>query len=203
MRATRFRALKEPSTDGADRAHRSFQRASQTPGLPSRSTSQTSRCRARSRPPCRTDGIAHEISTTDNVRPGAPTSPHEPSRITTRLAGGRSGLWTMLKNGAPERIRTSDPQIRSLVLYPAELRARSKPRTCDGKARWSRFSMPVRLCERRERCHGTGRAERSGILSSKAAPVAVSSNFRLPPCSWASSADMGSPSPVPPRRVEP
>ena len=24
-------------------------------------------------------------------------------------------------NGAPERIRTSDPQIRSLVLYPAEL----------------------------------------------------------------------------------
>ena len=28
------------------------------------------------------------------------------------------------RNGAPERIRTSDPQIRSLVLYPAELRAR-------------------------------------------------------------------------------
>ena len=28
------------------------------------------------------------------------------------------------KNGAPERIRTSDPQIRSLMLYPAELRAR-------------------------------------------------------------------------------
>jgi hypothetical protein len=27
------------------------------------------------------------------------------------------------KDGAPERIRTSDPQIRSLVLYPAELRA--------------------------------------------------------------------------------
>jgi hypothetical protein len=28
------------------------------------------------------------------------------------------------RNGAPERIRTSDPQIRSLMLYPAELRAR-------------------------------------------------------------------------------
>jgi hypothetical protein len=28
-------------------------------------------------------------------------------------------------NGAPGTIRTSDPQIRSLVLYPAELRARS------------------------------------------------------------------------------
>ncbi len=27
------------------------------------------------------------------------------------------------ENGAPGRIRTSDPQIRSLVLYPAELRA--------------------------------------------------------------------------------
>ena len=29
--------------------------------------------------------------------------------------------------GAPERIRTSDPQIRSLVLYPAELRAHFTP----------------------------------------------------------------------------
>jgi hypothetical protein len=27
-------------------------------------------------------------------------------------------------SGAPEEIRTPDPQIRSLVLYPAELRAR-------------------------------------------------------------------------------
>ena len=35
-------------------------------------------------------------------------------------------------NGAPERIRTSDPQIRSLVLYPAELRAR-----------WRRHIAPV------------------------------------------------------------
>src|SRR5262249_878622 len=32
-----------------------------------------------------------------------------------------------------ERIRTSDPQIRSLVLYPAELRARGLPG--DGKGR--------------------------------------------------------------------
>ena len=28
-------------------------------------------------------------------------------------------------NGAPGTIRTSDPQIRSLMLYPAELRARN------------------------------------------------------------------------------
>jgi hypothetical protein len=32
------------------------------------------------------------------------------------------GFWG---NGAPGRIRTSGPQIRSLVLYPAELRARA------------------------------------------------------------------------------
>jgi hypothetical protein len=30
----------------------------------------------------------------------------------------------MLSDGAPERIRTPDPQIRSLVLYPAELPVR-------------------------------------------------------------------------------
>jgi hypothetical protein len=32
-----------------------------------------------------------------------------------------------LSIGAPEEIRTPDPQIRSLVLYPAELRARLSP----------------------------------------------------------------------------
>ena len=37
------------------------------------------------------------------------------------------------ENGAPERIRTSDPQIRSLVLYPAELRARGVPRERQGR----------------------------------------------------------------------
>ena len=30
------------------------------------------------------------------------------------------------ENGAPEEIRTPDPQIRSLVLYPAELRVRKR-----------------------------------------------------------------------------
>src|SRR6478672_9423890 len=38
-----------------------------------------------------------------------------------RFAGTKVG------NGAPGRIRTSGPQIRSLVLYPAELRARGVP----------------------------------------------------------------------------
>jgi hypothetical protein len=31
------------------------------------------------------------------------------------------------ETGAPEEIRTPDPQIRSLVLYPAELRALADP----------------------------------------------------------------------------
>src|SRR5256885_2612936 len=34
------------------------------------------------------------------------------------------GVNGVFRNGAPEEIRTPDPQIRSLVLYPAELRAR-------------------------------------------------------------------------------
>ncbi len=38
-----------------------------------------------------------------------------------------TAIWEIGGNGAPERIRTSDPQIRSLVLYPAELRARAVP----------------------------------------------------------------------------
>ena|SRR5687767_7867805 len=32
----------------------------------------------------------------------------------------------VLLDGAPGRIRTSDPQVRSLVLYPAELRAQNR-----------------------------------------------------------------------------
>ena len=39
------------------------------------------------------------------------------------LFAGRIHL-ILFMNGAPEEIRTPDPQIRSLVLYPAELRAR-------------------------------------------------------------------------------
>ena len=35
-------------------------------------------------------------------------------------------LWLLGENGAPGEIRTPGPQIRSLVLYPAELRARMR-----------------------------------------------------------------------------
>ena len=43
------------------------------------------------------------------------------------VAGWRAALReAAIENGAPEEIRTPDPQIRSLVLYPAELRVRSR-----------------------------------------------------------------------------
>ena len=47
------------------------------------------------------------------------------------LTGNFLVFWTnsqaVEKIGAPEEIRTPDPQIRSLVLYPAELRALTMP----------------------------------------------------------------------------
>ena len=47
--------------------------------------------------------------------------------------------------GAPERIRTSDPQIRSLVLYPAELRARLKGANLLGRLRKGKnYPPPLR-----------------------------------------------------------
>src|SRR6266436_6229720 len=61
-------------------------------------------------------------------------------------AGRKAQLFASIQcvTGAPGRIRTSDPQIRSLVLYPAELRAPAK--------RWRmRWEVPAardsyRLC---------------------------------------------------------
>src|SRR5260370_26539236 len=41
----------------------------------------------------------------------------------TEKAERVAGLILTKNSGAPEEIRTPDPQIRSLVLYPAELRA--------------------------------------------------------------------------------
>jgi hypothetical protein len=43
-------------------------------------------------------------------------------------------LFFRKENGAPEEIRTPDPQIRSLVLYPAELRVRAVPVVSGGVA---------------------------------------------------------------------
>lgn len=61
----------------------------------------------------------------------------------------------VLANGAPERIRTSDPQIRSLVLYPAELRARiAQGRPPEGRA--PRGPALKRIARRIARPAGTG-----------------------------------------------
>src|SRR5208282_2534762 len=52
-------------------------------------------------------------------------------------AGGRHArLGAAEETGAPEEIRTPDPQIRSLVLYPAELRARRGLVAIGFDARW-------------------------------------------------------------------
>ncbi len=51
----------------------------------------------------------------------APSEPSPGTRPGTRLEG--QNHETPGKQGAPERTRTSNPQIRSLVLYPIELRA--------------------------------------------------------------------------------
>ena len=52
-----------------------------------------------------------------------PQGPALESRLMKRIPR-RQSCPLLQKNGAPEEIRTPDPQIRSLVLYPAELRAR-------------------------------------------------------------------------------
>jgi hypothetical protein len=46
------------------------------------------------------------------------------TRTTTRYAKSTTQIFHERRNGAPGAIRTPDPQIRSLVLYPAELRVR-------------------------------------------------------------------------------
>src|SRR5262245_39332565 len=42
------------------------------------------------------------------------------------------GSDSVMGSGAPERSRTPNPQIRSLVLYPIELRARLRPPSASG-----------------------------------------------------------------------
>ena len=46
----------------------------------------------------------------------------------SKKAAGISGLVAWY--GAPGEIRTPDPQVRSLVLYPTELRAHAEAELC-------------------------------------------------------------------------
>ena len=45
-------------------------------------------------------------------------------RTLVAASSAKPAMFGVYPSGAPEEIRTPDPQIRSLVLYPAELRAR-------------------------------------------------------------------------------
>src|SRR5664279_5234198 len=67
-------------------------------------------------------------------------TPRQPDRheVVTHVLGTMRYLCVRaghVRNGAPGTIRTSDPQIRSLVLYPAELRARFSLAIPGSKAR--------------------------------------------------------------------
>src|SRR6266576_1528834 len=76
--------------------------------------------------------IAALITRVGNLEPRVPQDREEVSRLSYLSAitigegarGGAGGFAKEYRSGAPEEIRTPDPQIRSLVLYPAELRAR-------------------------------------------------------------------------------
>ena len=65
---------------------------------------------------------------------------HKSALLLRLVAGNLRELAfpVLFRNGAPERIRTSDPQIRSLVLYPAELRAPASPSAHALDGRWRR-----------------------------------------------------------------
>lgn len=81
------------------------------------------------------------------------------SKGRNKKAAEISGL--VAKDGAPGRIRTSDPQVRSLVLYPAELRAR-EARNYDRRVRCRQcihriYSIVMTLVPR---CGKTTRNER-------------------------------------------
>ena len=44
------------------------------------------------------------------------------TKFSLSIQGFNPNLRSKMRDGAPGKIRTPDPQIRSLVLYPAELR---------------------------------------------------------------------------------
>ena len=56
----------------------------------------------------------------------APGTPRAQKRQKAKGPMSVNPLTLVLLDGAPGRIRTSDPQVRSLVLYPTELRAQKR-----------------------------------------------------------------------------
>jgi hypothetical protein len=62
-----------------------------------------------------------------DIRISARRSPRVLSIEPTGYFENRRIPWFLMINGAPGRIRTCDPKLRRLVLYPTELRARAAP----------------------------------------------------------------------------
>ena len=72
---------------------------------------------------------------------------------TLRPRAGSIDRPSISRGGAPGRIRTSDPQIRSLVLYPAELRAPERDGHIGGGSRARKpvaepYRIPYAICVR-------------------------------------------------------
>ena len=84
---------------------------------------------------------------------GLSAAPRSPGRSASGLVGG----------GAPGRIRTCDPRIRSPPLYPAELRAPRAPSSHRGRDRAQRSKPRVRR-------RGQPRRASSGSLAAGPAP---------------------------------
>src|SRR5213593_1937191 len=91
-----------------------------------------------------------------HVQSRAGAFPPSGRRMPNRPTAGRKMESTVSGIGVPERIRTSDPQLRRLVLYPAELRARDDGAIGSGmvpagRARVNRPDAPERTAARAER----------------------------------------------------
>jgi hypothetical protein len=87
------------------------------------------------------------------------------------------------KNGALEEIRTPDPQIRSLVLYPAELRARDA--VCrDGAGPYSNSPPDASLSRRAFQRPASLGFSRKKVLAWVMRLSLVCGPVRLQPASW-------------------
>ena len=86
------------------------------------------------------------------------------------LQGGGGGAWWR-RGGDPGRARTCDPQFRKLMLYPAELRDRTR-----AGAPW-----PARVFSRPARVMGRGACQRQAgarcLLPSK--PPGIATNYMI------------------------
>ena len=85
------------------------------------------------------------------------------------------------KSGAPERIRTPNPQIRSLVLYPIELRA---PRSRGGVAEACPAFNPRRDTSSQDSALAPPRQLSRAILASRAAGEWRQAGIRPPAVPW-------------------